>query len=164
MSIIPSGIFQDFYDMADLLITEVNASDLELFYRLNPSNSSNSWGQQTLEPFGFDRMGGRVASTHLDQNQDSVPESIQENLISEKIKCRVYWEGKDIDKVMRELGVDKPNNVCKIICFASDYDKLKRADYAIVNGLEKVKIVKSPFVRGLGPEKRYCNSFWQVIS
>lgn len=164
MSMIPSGIFQDFYNTADLFITEVNASILNLFYTVKTSSSNNSFGQQTTESFGFDRLGGRVSSTHFDQNQDSVPENIRENQISETIQCRVYWESKDIDKVMRDLGLDKSNNFCKIICFASDYDKLIRADYAIVNGREKVKMVKQPFVRGLGPEKRYCNSYWQVIT
>lgn len=158
MSFLPiSQLKTQYQTVADLFITEVNNSDLTLYYppQTGLTNNSTNFNEQ---PTIIDEYGGRVHIDALPDRQDEQESNQYVNPPSESIKCRAYWEEKN--SVLAD-GTTSKVRLCKIITYTTESTKLSNAIYAVVNGV-KIKMLKSPAPYGLF-EKRYCSSVWELI-
>ena len=165
MVTIPTGLYNDFYNLADLFITEINASSVELIFPIASDDTNNYLAENSNNvSAGLDLYGGRSPDVTPNSHQKERSGGFLNNT-GVNIDCRVYWSDKEIDKVMADLNLENSENVCKIITYADNIELINSAIRAVVLNTEGHKvpttIIKAPLLYGLGPVKRYCMSFWK---
>ncbi len=157
MALDVASLFAKYNEVADLLITDVNHTPVELFYanqQLSPSN------QTVVQPMTTsDYFGGQAPISDLQGRQDQSATGVYPGTNSNIVYCRVYWMNSKYDPVMKELRTDKSESICKINCFTTDAFALRNAAYAVVNGY-RVTMTDPPIPYGFG--KRYSFSYWQI--
>lgn len=150
-----NDLFNKFNEIADQLITDVNATAMTLHYApLNPSNQSG-----TDTPSDIVGFYGQQQPVNFENNRENQSgENKVFNTLQENITVRAYWVGHDLQKLAKELNIDISKKICKIICFTTDANKLDQAIRSTVNGVN-LKILKRPVPYGF--QKRYSVSYWQ---
>lgn len=170
MALVPSGLYSQYFQYADALISEVNPSYLTLFYKPTvltaiPAATSFVPGESSaLNPLRLgDRFGANVPiQAQSNRIQESTTGYLQEVEISETIKVRAYSNNKPYDEEGKRLGVAQTDNIVKVICYASGIQKLTDAVRAEMDG-KPLTLIQPPIKYGLGTEKRYCISYWKEI-
>lgn len=150
-----NNLFNKFNELADQLITDVNATTMTLHYApINPTEQNGS--EITSDIVGF--YGQKQPISFENNREDQSANNKVFNSLQENITVRSYWDGGDLQKLARELNIDISKRICKIICFTTDATKLDQAISATVNGI-KLKVIKRPNPYGFN--KRYSVSYWQ---
>lgn len=147
---------QKFRQLADQLITDVNATPMILYY--NTDTTVDVTGDN-LSPIGYDFLGGRSKFSDLDGRSNESGSNKAEVAVTGVITVRAYWKTQKNDI---NASIKDSKDLCKIICFTTDVQSLLNAKYAVVND-RKISMVKDPLPHGLFGEKRYSTSYWEII-
>jgi len=154
---IPESVFDKYYDIIDSTITNIFGIDCELVFTEKVEEISDS----------FDNIPhNRSINVHRRSNTDYKrgEKSFKEVETRETIRIKVYWDSKSWIKVGGDIVV--PDNSIQTIFFASDLDKIMRANYLHVHkNIEELRDYKftkfgEPFPMGLR-QNRYFGCFWQ---
>lgn len=147
---------EKFTELADQLITDVNATPMVLFYNTDTTISVTG---DNLSPLGYDFLGGRTSFNDMESRSNESGANRAEVVASGAITVRAYWKNIKNDV---NASIKDSKDICKIICFTTDAQKLLNAKYAVVND-RKISMVKDSLPHGLFGDKRYSTSYWEII-
>lgn len=162
---LPSGI-QDAYFTASKQIIDAFGKNITCYY--DNGLTSAETGQSLINPITFDSEGSPAQITSFggreDQAQPATSSKI--DLPTQTVRARVYWEKSQ--NVIKSLGLNLQEKVCKINCYLTDIPKLKQAQYIEVDSENspyvklKAELVRDFIPYGLGAV-RYGISYWKVV-
>lgn len=157
-----TSLWAKYEEYADYFITHVNAVDVTLVYKneVNTSAAASVGGDGTQ--IITDEYGNSVPVTSLNGGEFGTQSNIILTPRTEVIRARVYWDSKDYDKRTADIKVQDPSNILKLITYAADAQKLREADWILVQE-KKLKIFRDPCLYGLGPNKQYARSYWVMF-
>ena len=161
MTVIPTGLYNKYYEMADLFITEINKGLITLYY--NPTNLTSNVVNLGEQPRNVTMYGGRGPLSSMPGRFLESGNNVNQTPTTEDINCRIYWTAQKFN-IINSIADNK--NTCKIICYSKDAFKMVNAAYATVETAgrtAKISLVKNPTQYGIGPTKRYAESFWEEI-
>lgn len=154
MSLIPSSVFTAYYDIVDSFIDEDFGVTCSIFYKSERVACSCSQNHNLY--------GGVSAFNNSDCIYcGGIGYKEQEN--SETIKLRVYSD--EYRKKWIQTPVNTPDGTIQVIGYLTDLDKIKRADYIVVNiekqGIErfKYKLFGEPFTHGFKHSRYFIGYF-----
>jgi hypothetical protein len=147
-----------YQELADQLITDVNKTSMTLYFRpqIGLTNVINNFDNV---PKSLDEYGGRVPVENLPNRTFESGINVYELATTGSITVRAYWENIKYD---RDGNVIDKSNICKIISYLTDMDKLLNTSYATIQGIN-IKMQRPPIPYGLF-ERRYSISFWEQIN
>lgn len=155
-----TNLFTLYESLADDLIEKINNTSVSLHYiKTRLQTITNTVANA---PTNFQRLGGRVHVDNMAGRSQESGSNLKEETYPDNIKARVYWEPKDNQAIRDELKVDSKAHICKLITYNSYLNKLLSSDFAEIDGF-KCKMIRRPTPYGLGGNKRYCLSYWQVF-
>ncbi len=160
MSNIPwTSLKAKYAEIADLFITEINATNVTLYYKPQvPTVNSN---EPTLSPFMMDEFGGRQPIQTLDNRINETQSSgAYLSPSSETIQGRAYWQDQKTGKTIVDKNIAVEHVYLKLITYTTNTDKLNAADYIVVNDA-KLRNLEPAFPYGF--DKRYSISYWEKI-
>lgn len=167
MTVIPTGIYNTFYQMADLFITEINAGSLTLYYPTQTlTTPTTAFGEP---PRGVSLYGAREPVHSMPGRfMEAAPSgaSVVQASTGEAIACRLYWNDRDQHPTMRDLNIQQSENRLRVVCYNSDAYKMVNAAYAeadCAGRIVKLQLIRKPVSYGLGPTKRYAESIWKEM-
>lgn len=163
MSVIPSSVWDHYNTMGDLIINEVNATSLTLYFS---DEVANDVALDPNVPSNIDVYGGRSpVDSWIDKSQEA-GQGYSQTTRTETITVRLYWANHNIYDDSKKAMLFDSKNRAKINAFASDMQRMMNAKYAIVQNQGRnirLKMSVPPVPYGLH-QKRYCVSYWEEIN
>ncbi len=161
----PSGIYNKYFELSRQFIDNFGKV-ITCYYDTGLTSTTNDVG--IYNTTSYDHNGNPVQITSFggreDQAQPATPQNQQ--FTTKEIRVRVYWEKSS--NLLKTLGLNLQEKVCRINCYLSDVPSLKQAQFIHIddqnNPLVKLKavLVNDVIPYGLGPV-RYGISYWKVV-
>jgi hypothetical protein len=154
---IPESVFDKYYDIIDSTINDIFGVDCELVFVDKVQQVSNSYDNVPSNK----SINAHRQKTGDYRREDNVYQEVER---TETIRLKVYWDSKSWVKVGGNIVA--PDNAIQTIFFATDLDRLMRANYLVVhnNIAEKLdfRFIRQgePFPMGLR-QNRYFGCFWR---
>lgn len=151
-----TSLFAKYAEAADLLITDINATSVVLYYA-NTQLSSTSGPSGPLNT--IDYFGNKAPISDLPNRFDQAGSNVYPSVQPITIQARTYWGNTKYDPNMKAYRTEKSESICKINSFTTDTPKLLNALHAVINGY-RVTMTDPPIPYGFG--KRYSISYWKI--
>ena len=162
MPTIPDSVWEKYRELSALFITEVNKTTITLHFTQNTVTTIDN--PNNFQPPNIESYGGRVPVASMDGRIQEGGSNVRESDVTESIIVRLYWTNNKIFDQAKQINVMDSKNAVKIICYATDANKLQQAKYitTIHEGVSKQLIMTIPPVfYGMGGQKTYAISFWE---
>lgn len=159
MLINTSGLFAVYHEAVDALTNQINNTDMILHFAPLAGLSSVPGSTSNMPVSTVDYFGGSAPVSSL---QGRINENAQQKYPETRtndIKVRAYWTTSKYDPVLKALRTDKGESILKVNSYTTDNQKLRDAQYAIVNG-QRVVMTDPPIPYGF--DKRSSISYWKI--
>jgi hypothetical protein len=154
---IPESVFDKYYDIIDSTINDIFGVDCKLVFVDRVEEISNSYDNVPHNK-SINAHRQRVGDH---RREDKVYQDVER---TETIRLKVYWDSKSWVKVGGNIVV--ADNAIQTIFFATDLERVMRANYLVVHDSiadkKDFRFIKSgePFPMGLR-QNRYFGCFWR---